>query len=78
MDNAIAENIKTWPNPFSTTIQIEYTTGNENFLLMNVAGKIIWSGKDIAQKDLFFLAPGIYILKMQDEQKIHITHVIKQ
>ena len=51
-----------YPNPFSSKIKIENSTGNEFFILYNQMGQILFSGSDIKAKDFSELSAGLYIL----------------
>ena len=54
-------------NPFSSKINIENATGNENFELYNEIGQQIFSGKNIEKEDFSGLQKGIYFLEINDQ-----------
>ncbi len=66
-----------FPNPFSSKINIENATGNENYTLTNEIGQEIFSGKNIEKQDFSALHKGIYFLKISDKTSI-VTKLIKQ
>jgi hypothetical protein len=41
-------------------------TGKEHFTLFNYFGQIMWSGKDINNKDFSELTTGLYFLKVDN------------
>ena len=57
-------NLSIYPNPFSNRIQLENTTGSENYQLYNSLGQIIWTGKNIDQQDFSNLQNGLYFLQV--------------
>ena len=59
--------IKVFPNPFISKIQMTDTTGNEFYELSDTNGKHIYSGKDIDMQDFSALENGIYLLKITNE-----------
>ena len=75
INNIINEKkINVYPNPFCNKIILKNATGNENYVLLNAIGQLIWTGKNIEQKDFSNLTSGIYLLKINDE----IIKLIKQ
>lgn len=74
----LQENTRAFPNPFSNTIQLQNTTGNAYFTLMNMYGEILFEGKNIENEDFSHLRGGIYCLKITDKQHIQSLKVIKK
>ena len=75
INNIINEKkINVYPNPFCNKIILKNATGNENYVLLNAIGQVMWAGKNIEQKDFSNLTSGIYLLKINDE----IIKLIKQ
>jgi len=70
--------IKIYPNPFSNTIQIENSSGDENYLLLNTIGQTIWSGKNIHQQDFSSIDKGIYFLQINSKNNVINLKMIKQ
>ena len=54
--------IKLYPNPFNSKINISGATGSAISTLTNMFGQIIWSGNNIEQQDFSYLTSGIYFL----------------
>ncbi len=60
------ENLRIYPNPFKNKISLINTTGFENYILLNAMGQVIWTGKNIEQKDFLYLPNGLYFLKVEN------------
>lgn len=58
--------IVAFPNPFSNTINLTNKAGKGECTLINCLGQVIWTGKNIEQKDFSGLSSGIYFLKVDD------------
>jgi hypothetical protein len=58
-----------YPNPFDKFIVVKNAKGNENYILTNATGKIIYSGINIENKDFSDLPTGIYFLTIQNENQ---------
>ncbi|MFZ9452439.1 MAG: T9SS type A sorting domain-containing protein, partial [Bacteroidia bacterium] len=76
IENINEKNIKieAFPNPFSNKINLNNTTGNENFTLINYFGQVIWIGKKIEQQDFSYLTNGLYFLRIDNRT----TKLVKQ
>ncbi|WP_298221036.1 DUF1566 domain-containing protein [Flavobacterium sp.] len=57
------EDNKVYPNPFSNFIHFENENYNENYILLDNSGAIIYKGTNIENHDFTNLAKGIYFLK---------------
>jgi len=78
-NNSIAiPKVKIYPNPFSNRIQLENTTGLENYELYNSLGQRVWIGKNIDQQDFSHLQNGIYFLKVSTQTGQQTLKLIKQ
>ncbi|GEM_PF-5781595 len=53
-----------YPNPFFDRIQVQPVTGNENYLLTNSTGQIIYAGNQISIQDFSGLNTGFYYLQI--------------
>lgn len=62
-----------YPNPFIDRIQIQPVTGNENYLLANITGQILYAGNQISTQDFSGIAPGIYFLRIATPNAPFIT-----
>lgn len=51
-----------YPNPFYDRIKINNLTGNEQYILTNSLGQIIYFGTKIQDEDFSYLAKGVYYL----------------
>lgn len=67
-----------YPNPFENKINLQNESVNEQFVLINTIGRIIWSGKHIEQQDFSSLASGLYFLKVNDQNSNQVIKLIKQ
>ena len=74
--NAINKDESAFPNPFSSTIKLKAITDNENYILYDSYGQIIFSGRNIEQHDFSELSQGIYILRIIGD-KSYVVKVIK-
>lgn len=66
-----------YPNPFSSKITIENTSGNETYQLYNEIGQKIFTGKNIGNEDFSGLQNGMYLLEVNGETTFKIK-LIKQ
>jgi Protein of unknown function (DUF1566)/Secretion system C-terminal sorting domain len=66
-----------YPNPFSSKITIENTSGNETYQLYNEIGQKLFTGKNIENQDFSGLQTGIYFLEVNGETPFKIK-LIKQ
>lgn len=77
-ENKDSAPLNVFPNPFVNRIYVDKASGLENYTLLDVTGQIIWSGRNIEQKDLSTVAPGLYILKADDQKSIQTIKLLKQ
>ncbi len=70
--------IQTYPNPFTSFINIKNAKGTEQYELINPLGQTIWSGKQINQQDFSSLPTGIYMLKITGPSTVQTIKLIKQ
>ncbi|MBS1621958.1 MAG: hypothetical protein JSS80_10025 [Bacteroidetes bacterium] len=49
-------------NPFSNRIIIHHTTGHEQYSLLDVSDRNVWSGQQIEDVNFSYLNSGAYIL----------------
>ncbi len=63
-EQAMAQSISVFPNPFTNQINIQNASGRETYQFLNTVGQTIWSGTLIEQQDFSALKPGIYLLKV--------------
>ena len=70
--------LKVFPNPFSSKISVLDATGNENYELINSTGQTVWNGMKIENQDFSSIAGGIYFLKVQSDNSIQTTRLIKR
>jgi hypothetical protein len=78
--NAINQSpaIKIYPNPFVNKVILKNATGKENFEIINIAGTIIWTGKQIEQQDFSYLKPGLYFLKINNQYTTQTLKIVKK
>ena len=73
-----AKSIQVFPNPFKSHLQIAHQKGNENYVLTNVLGKMIWNGKNIENQDFSNLAKGVYTLNVTSSGNVQTFKLIKE
>jgi hypothetical protein len=56
-----------YPNPFTNKIRLLNTKKTENYSLLNCFGQVVWTGKNIEQKDFTELACGLYFLQLENK-----------
>jgi Protein of unknown function (DUF1566) len=56
-----------FPNPFTNFISIKNKIMNDNYALINNAGTIMYSGKNIEQQNFTLLPSGVYYIKHNNE-----------
>lgn len=66
-----------YPNPFSTNIQVTNLNGDELFTLADVHGKVIYTGRNLAQYNLQSLSSGMYILRITRQGASEVYRLIK-
>jgi hypothetical protein len=68
---------KVFPNPFTNRINLANSSGLEDFELLNVAGQVVWKGKEIEQQDFSGLRPGVFLLNIFGQQTKQSVKLIK-
>jgi hypothetical protein len=71
-------NFSVLQNPFTNKITVQHTNGNENYVLQNSIGQIIWAGKHIEEADFSWLSNGVYFLKVENETSIKTLKLLKE
>ncbi len=66
-----SNSITVYPNPFKDKILVSPTNGNEDFILINNVGQIIFQDKNIDNHDFSNLNSGIYLLIIKNEKGLH-------
>jgi len=66
-----------FPNPFTNHINLLNSSGKEEFELVNLAGQLVWKGKEIGKRDFSGLGPGIFLLNIFDQQTKQTVKLIK-
>jgi len=74
----IDEKEQVYPNPFITKIYFKYANGNENYVLSNSFGQLIWAGKNMEEQDFSNLQNGIYFLNVSTQTARQSFKIIKQ
>lgn len=69
--------ILVYPNPFSNKINVTNTSGNEEYVLRDVLGNNIYSGKQINEIDFSLIPIGTYILQINTDDKTTTIKVLK-
>ncbi len=64
--NTLNDKIFIYPNPFTSTLKISKAGDKAFYTLSNSVGQIIFSGKNIEQKDFTYLQSGVYYLFVKD------------
>lgn len=77
--NILDKNIlRIYPNPFISKINIEGSLGTEMYLLKNLYGQTVWTGKHIEQQHFYHLCNGIYFLTIVKETMHQTLKLIKE
>ena len=71
------KSLNVYPNPFTTSINIEGKLENEYYELLNLTGQIIWKGKQINTQNFSSLSDGLYFLKIYNGNASQTTKLIK-
>jgi hypothetical protein len=77
-ENIQPSSYRIYPNPFTTTIIMEGTSGTESYSLANVYGQIVWSDTKIEEQDFSHLTSGIYFLSIIRGNSWHTIKLIKE
>ena len=72
-----ANEIKVFPNPFHSKINLKSFSGNENYELYSNLGQLIYKGKSIENQDFSALPNGVYFLKISDKTT-SISKLVKE
>lgn len=77
------DNIKTYPNPIThnVTIILKDVHGLQELEIANITGETIYRrcfDVDTVNVDVSFLAAGVYILKIRNENKLFVKKIIKE
>lgn len=70
------EELVIYPNPFTDVINVNLSTGT--YIIINLEGAIVKKGKITPQIDINQLASGSYFLKININNEIKITKIIKK
>jgi hypothetical protein len=71
------KHLNVYPNPFTSSINIEGIVENEYYELLNSTGQIIWTGKQINNQDFSSLTNGLYFLRIYNGNSTQTTKLIK-
>ena len=71
------KSLNVYPNPFTSSINIEAKFENEYYELLNSTGQIIWAGKQINKQDFSSLTDGLYLLRIHNGKSTQTTKLIK-
>jgi hypothetical protein len=69
--------LKTYPNPFTNKISLINAIGEENFLLIDSAGRLIWQGSNIEQEEFSTLKSDFYYLKVKVQNSAQTLKLLK-
>lgn len=58
------EDVRVFPNPVSSEIQLSSTVIGDNYSIINSLGQEIWQGKTLEGIDFSFLSPSMYYLQI--------------
>lgn len=73
--------LSVYPNPATDVINV--TMGDnkiaQTFEIVNLAGQSVHKGKAASSLDVSFLAPGVYVLRVKDNNNVtHMTRIVKK
>lgn len=60
----ISDLLITYPNPFSSRIQLKWNTDYNKVVLVDCYGQIIYTGKNIEEQNFSYLSNGVYFLRV--------------
>ena len=67
VNNVVKSKKIIYPNPFSEIIKIENVVDNDTYKLWNENGQLLFSGKNIENKNFSMLCVGVYFLQINDD-----------
>jgi hypothetical protein len=70
--------ILVYPNPFSNKIKVTNTSGDEEYVLRDILGNNIYSGKRIHEIDFSLIPIGPYILQINTDDKTTTLKILKE
>jgi chitodextrinase len=78
-DSAVAADIRVYPNPATTTLNITEVSGNATFRVFNLMGQTLLNGKiNNGSIDLSRINAGNYILEVSDNNNVTTKRFIKK
>lgn len=69
---------KVFPNPFTNQISLINSLGTEECELVNVAGQMVWKGKQIEKQNFSDLSPGVFFLNIFDANSRQTIKLIRK
>jgi hypothetical protein len=74
--------INVFPNPVESELTIEIKDNKRNlfFEIMNIGGQVVYNGTvvDKVAVPMSSFTPGVYILKIKNDQKVEIRQIVKR
>ena len=67
-----------YPNPFTNKIYVDSHLNEDNFVLSNITGQTIWTGKKIEENDFSYLPSGLFFLKINSHNSQQTIKLLKQ
>ena len=78
LTNSVNNEIAVYPNPFYNKINISLTGSNQNYLLTNQMGQVIYAGQSIQTNDFSNLPTGMYFLKTENSKLVKTFKLVKE
>jgi len=78
MESVTLTQVTTYPNPFTSTINVKNNRGNETYTLTNTVGEVIWNGKNINDQSFSQLQKGVYFLSITTYNNSYVQKLIKE
>ncbi|MGG8498126.1 T9SS type A sorting domain-containing protein, partial [Tenacibaculum sp. TC6] len=80
LDNNGGVDLMTYPNPAINSVQVKvgFRTEGSTYKIVNTIGSVVQSGKLSSTLDVSELNSGMYILEVNDGQKLLTTKLIKK
>lgn len=77
-DPAVAPPVTVYPNPFSGRLQVLGATPLASFRLLDLTGRIHFSGSDLSGQNFKHLPAGVYVLEVSQARRRQLVRLVKQ
>lgn len=70
--------VSAYPNPFSRAVAVAPSDDGAQYIMIDAAGRVIWSGRHVHTQDFSALASGKYFLHVRSADGTHTILLIKE